>query len=261
MQDKKNIQSISKAINLLDILSNEKRPLSLNDLHERTKIPKSTLHGLLSTMRDHSIITQNNDGKYFLGIRLFEYGCAVSSTWDICEISRPYLQQLSNVTGETSMLSIEYKEEILTLEQSQGRSELRIVSDIGVRLPMHCTSQGKLFLAYMPNSASRKFIKSDNLIAYTPHTIISSEALQNELEQIRNNGYSIENGEFKIGLRSVSAPVFDSNNNILCAICVVGMFRKVDSDEFRLAIKSVTEAATAISNIIGYNGKGHTNII
>ena len=253
MPEKKLIHSVEKAMNLLEILYNEKRPLSLNELFELTGLPKSTIHGLLSTMREFSVINQNKDGKYELGIRLFEYGCSVSSAWNICDIAKPYLQQISQVTGESTFLSIFGNDNVLTLSQEESRSNLRVVSDIGVRLPVHCTSQGKLFLAYLPENISKRIIRNKDFIAYTPHTIVDPELFQKELLHITQQGYSIENGEYKIGLRSISAPIYDASGKISYAIGVVGMFRRIDSDEFKKAINEVVEAGKKISGLIGYN--------
>ena len=253
MAEKKIIHSLAKAMNLLEILSNEKRPVSLNELSEITGYPRSTVHGLLSTMREYSVIEQNSDGRYMLGIRLFEYGCSVSNGWNICDIAKPYLQQISQLTGESSFLSIIEDKDVLTLSHEESRSNLRVVSDIGVRLPIYCTSQGKLFLAYSSDAVYKRLMKDAKLISYTPHTITDIKLLQNEIQLIRSRGYSIENGEYKIGLRSISAPIFDASGKIKYALGVVGMFRRIDNDEFKTAISVVTKAAVNISQLIGYH--------
>lgn len=256
MAEKKTIHSLAKAMELLEILSNKKRALSLNELSEITGYPRSTIHGLLSTMREYSVIEQNSDGRYTLGIRLFEYGCSVSNGWNICDIAKPYLQQISQISGESSFLSIIDGSDVLTLSQEESRSNLRVVSDIGVRLPIHCTSQGKLFLAYSSDTVFKRLLKDNKLIAYTPHTITDIKLLQNEAFRIKQQGYSIENGEYKIGLRSISAPIFDSSGTIAYAVGAVGMFRRIDTEEFKNAIAIVTEAAANISQLIGYRRNG-----
>ena len=76
-QEGKTIHSVAKAIRLLDILTESGQPASLTELYQKTGWPKSTIHGLLSTMRESGLIEQMPNGRYWLGIRLFEYGCAV----------------------------------------------------------------------------------------------------------------------------------------------------------------------------------------
>ena len=152
MVDGNIILSVAKAMELLQVLSQAGRPLSLAELTERCGYPKSTVFGLLTTMRAYDIITQTPGGKYALGLRLFEYGRQVERTWDISLVARPYMEHLSQSTGASVMLSICEGGSVITLDQVEARDRLRIVSDAGARLPIYCTSQGKVFLAHMPRA-------------------------------------------------------------------------------------------------------------
>ena len=252
--DGKTIHSVAKAITLLDILTAKGRPAALTDLYRETGWPKSTIHGLLSTMRASGRIEQGPDGRYWLGIRLFEYGCAVSNSWDISTIARPYMQSVCQTLGESVFLSVFDRANVVTLAEEESRASLRVVSEVGARLPAHCTSQGKLFLASVSQAECRRILTHTELKAYTPHTLTTPEQFAPELQRIREQGYAVENGEYKIGLRSVSAPICDVNGEVRYAIGCVGMFRQVQSDEFLHAIRLVCAAAEAISRAIGFRG-------
>ena len=246
------VLSVAKAFRLLDILSEAKTPLSLAELSELSGWPKSTVYGLISTMREFSVIEQQSDGRYFLGVRLFEYGCAVSGCWSVSEISRPYLQHLSSKTGESVFLSVLSRNEVITIDQVQSRAGLRVVSEVGTRLPIHCTSQGKVFLAAMPQAEAMRMFKSKSLPAYTPQTLTSWAKMESELAVIRRQNYAEEDGEFKIGLQSVSAPVRDITGRVKYAVGIVGMFRDIQSREFREAITLTQSTASQISTALGY---------
>ena len=250
--DGKTIHSVAKAITLLDILTEKGKPVALTDLYRETGWPKSTIHGLLSTMRAYGLIEQGADGRYWLGIRLFEYGCAVSGSWDISAIARPYMENVCQTLGESVFLSVFDRAAVVTLAEEESRASLRVVSEVGARLPIHCTSQGKLFLANLSQAECRRLLSISEFKSYTPHTLTSSEQLQPELQKIREQGYAVENGEYKVGLRSVSAPVRDASGEVRYAIGVVGMFRQVYSEDFLLATRLVCEAGSAISRAIGY---------
>ena len=225
MQEGKIIQSVAKAMKLLDILAESPVPLSLADLSLKTGWPKSTIHGLLSTMRESSVVAQDEEGRYMLGIRLFEYGCTLSSSWTILETAKPYIQHISYQTGEAVFLSILDRGEVITLDRADNRTGLQTSAEMGCRLPIHCTSQGKLFLAYMSEQEQKNILKRTELREYTPHTITTMPELQKEFERIRQQGYSIENGEYKKGLRSVAAPIYDEEGRVHYAIGIIGMFR------------------------------------
>ena len=250
MQDGKTIQSVSKAMKLLDLLAESPQPMTLAEISQKTGWPKSTVHGLLSTMREFSVIAQDGEGRYMLGIRLFEYGCTLSSSWTIIETAKPYIQHISYTTGEAVFLSILDRGEVITLDRADNRTGLWISAEMGCRLPIHCTSQGMLFLAYMPEQDRKSILKRTDLKPYTEHTITTQAALQRELDEIRKRGYATENGEYKTGMRSVAAPIFDENGDVRYAIGIIGMFRQIESNQFNKAIAVVRETAEKISKAL-----------
>lgn len=247
MQEGKTIQSVAKAMSLLDLLAGSPEPLTLAEISQKTGWPKSTVHGLLSTMRDYSVIAQDEEGRYMLGIRLFEYGCTLSSSWTILETAKPFIQHISYQTGEAVFLSILDRGEVITLDRADNRMGLWISAEMGCRLPVHCTSQGKLFLALMPEAEQKSILKRTPLVSYTEHTITSEKQLQAELEQIRRQGYAVENGEYKTGMRSVAAPIYDQDGQVRYAIGIIGMFRQIQSEQFEKATQVVLETAKRIS--------------
>ena len=142
---------------------------------------------------------------------------------------------------------------MLLLENADPGSSLRIVSKPGDRLPIHCTASGKAILAFLPPVQARSILRSAGMPAFTPHTITSMEAMEAALEQIRAQGFAVEDGETRIGLRSVAAPVFDINGTPRYAISVLGMFRRTSTPEFQAAQELVQTAARFVSKELGYS--------
>ena len=128
MTDGNTIRSVAKAMELLQLLSDAGEAMTLTAISERAGLPKSTVFGLLTTMRDYDVVTQHADGKYALGLRLFEYGCRASAFWNISSLARPYLEHLAEATGASAMLSTYENGHIVALDQAEGRDSLRIVS-------------------------------------------------------------------------------------------------------------------------------------
>lgn len=249
------VQSVCKAMDLLASLAQAGSPLSLGELSRRTGMPKATVHGLLAAMRASAVVEQSGeDGKYRLGIRLFEYGCAVSRGWNILNAAAEPMRQAAEETGETVSVASLDRGAVLILDSANARGNFRVISEKGSRLPIHCTSQGKLLLAYLPPAQRRPLLRDCDFTAYTPHSHTNAQALEAEMDQILAQGYAVENGELRIGLRSVSAPVFDVTGSAAYAVCVVGMFRRVNSPELERATALVLEAAQRISFGLGYRG-------
>ena len=246
------ILSVAKAMQLLQLLSAGGRPLTLKEIAEQAELPKSTAFGLLTTMREYDVISQGTDGKYGLGLRLFEYGCQIGRSWDISAAAKPYMEHLAADTGASVMLSICEGGSVITLDQVEARDKLRIVSDAGARLPIYCTSQGKVFLAHMPRAEAEKLLRRQSMTQFTPHTITDVGALMREVDTCREDGFAIENGEYKIGLRSISAPVYTVERAVRYTVGVIGMFRSAHSDEFQAAVEQVCATAAMISAALGY---------
>ena len=252
MVDGNIILSVAKAMELLQLMSRAGKPLLLKELAALCGYPKSTVFGLLTTMRAYDVVTQTPDGRYALGMRLFEYGRQVERSWDISLVARPYMEHLCRETGASVMLSVYEGGSVITLDQVESREGLRIVSDIGSRLPVFCTSQGKVFLAHMSRAGAENLLRSQSLTQFTPHTITDIPSLLREVEVCRTQGYAIENGEYKIGLRSISAPIYNVGGKVQYTVGIIGMLRSTHSDEFRAAVQRVCATATMISAALGY---------
>ena len=109
------VRSVAKALRLLDLLMEAHQPLTLAALSEQTGWLKSTIHGLLSTMRESAVVDRQSDGRYCLGVRLFEYGCAVGASWSVSDLAKPHLQHLASVTGQSVFLSMLNRSEVITI--------------------------------------------------------------------------------------------------------------------------------------------------
>ena len=142
------VHSIEKSIQLLDCFWQVRRPLSLSELERMTGWAKSTIHGLLASMLDSAVIEQNaTDGKYRLGYHLFELGSAVSQGWNVPEICKPHLQGIVDRLHESAYLARLSGDELILVDCEEPHTSFRVASEAGTRLPLHCTSQGKIILA------------------------------------------------------------------------------------------------------------------
>lgn len=241
------VYSVEKAIRLLDCFWQERRPLSLRELEQRTGWAKSTIHGLLASMLDSAVVEQNSsDGKYRLGYHLFELGSAVSRSWDLPRCCAPYLQELVDRFGESAYLARLSGNELLLALCEEPHGGFRIVSEEGTRLPLHCSCQGKAILAQKSLHEAKRLLRRRELTRYTPHTITREEILLQQLEDIRSQGVAYEIEEYKLGLKSVAAPIIDRSGHCDHAIAIICM-ATVEQETFDAMAKAVKEAAAAIS--------------
>ncbi len=249
------VKSVAKAMQLLNLMAKERgNSMSLMDISQRTGWPKSTIHAILSTMIDYGVVAQDSsDGKYRLGIRLFELGADISSGWNILEISRPYLRNIMLKTGESVNLGILDKGEVLIIEHIDSGNPLRVMMERGMRLPLHSSAMGKAMLAYLPQTQLKKRIKEMPFQAFTPHTITTLPEFETELDRVKLNGYAIENGEMRVGMRAVAGAIFNHQGYPVNALGITGMFRKISDENFIFARDLIVEACQQISRELGYS--------
>lgn len=250
------VHSIEKAIKLLDCFWTARRPLALAELVQMTGWAKSTIHGMLSSMTDSRVIEQNEtDGKYRLGYHLFELGSAVNSSWSEISRVRSRLLHIVTETKESSYLARLCGDDLLLAVCAEPSEGFRVSTEEGTRIPLHCTSQGKVILANLPEGTAKAMLERKGMHAYTPRTIQDWNILRSELAEIRVRGYALERSEYQVGLQSIGVPIFDSNGQCRYAISIVGVMRGTAWSEFDDTLKLLLESAAAISYDLGYRGK------
>lgn len=242
------VHAIEKSIFLLDCFWEARQPLSLRELEKKTGWAKSTIHGLLASMLDSGVVEQNStDGKYRLGYHLFELGSAVNQSWDVPQICSPQLQKIVDNVGQSAYLARLSGDELILAVCEEPHVGFRIVSEVGTRLPLHCSSQGKVILANLPKYEARRLLERQELRRYTGNTIMDVEKLLADLPRIKLCGYAEENEEYAVGLKSVAAPIFNRSGECSYAIGVICIASIADEEflEMREAVKAAAQAVTA----------------
>lgn len=236
------VHSVGKAMELLELFFKWRKPISLQQIAEATGYPKSTVHSLLSTLREYGMVKQEEGGRYYLGTRLYEYGCAAASSWDASSLAHPQLEVLAAKVGASASISLIEGNHVISFDRctpSNG-SGYQVFPETGIRLPLHATAQGKLLLSLHSDAEVLQLLSRSGMTPFTPHTIINPEHLLTELYAIRKQSYAIEDGEYKIGLRAIAAPVYDYTGNAKYALATAG-------PEFQHAIELTVAQARQMS--------------
>ena len=166
------LQSLQAAFRILDALSNAHQSLGLTDLAAALGELKPRLYRHLSTMKRIGAVYQDaRNGRYSLGGKLFSLGEAALEQFDLRFVAAPYLTQLRDQTRQTALLSVPNNGEPIVLSCVEYRDRLSISSRPGNRPPPHCSSQGRVALAFA-DEAARKRILARKLTAFTKHSIV-----------------------------------------------------------------------------------------
>lgn len=251
----RSVQSVEKAIVLLDCFWQSGGSLSLSELVQQTGWAKSTVHGLLASMLTSAVVEQDKvDGRYRLGYHLFELGSSVANSWDVVGVVRPYLEKIANAVGEGSYLVRLSGDELILAEFVEPRGGFSVSAKQGSRIPIHCTAQGRCILAAMPEERAKALLQHKGMYAYSAATVTRWEELQPQLALTREMGYSMVRNEYIPGLRSIGSPIYTSNGSCIYAIGTVGILPTGSSGADRNVVDVVKNAAAAASYDLGWRG-------
>ncbi|ATW25786.1 IclR family transcriptional regulator [Candidatus Formimonas warabiya] len=232
-QNPKLIQSVQRAIDIMECFDYNKKELSLSEISEILNLNASTVHGILLTLQVNGYIEKIPEkSKYKLGTKLLEKGTLVLEDLDIREIVRPYLKLLTNKYKETSNFCLYQFGNLYIIEKIESPlSFFAMTSKIGLKIPLHASASGKLILANLNQKDLNEVLKKIKLIRYTENTLSDINTIKEVLEKVRIQGYALENEEVELGLYTIAAPIFNHKGEILGTISVLGPTVRIRENE------------------------------
>lgn len=253
MNTSSRVQSVDRAISILKCFSETKRELKLSEISDQLGLNKSTVHGLINTLKYHGLIDQNEKTqKYRLGLALIELGELVISSMDVRNLAYPIIEEVCEILGETIHVAVLSGIEVVYVDKKEGNnSPINISTKIGSRNRAYSTADGKVLLAHLDEKTLREIIP-DNIEKVTPNTIADKELIIQELALIRKRGYALDNEENLIGLTCVAAPVYDYTGEAKYGVSVTGPTMRMTEEKINKAINVLLEATKRISYKLGY---------
>lgn len=248
------MQAVDRALDILDCFTFQHREFSLAEIAQATALDKATALRLISNLSRRGYLQQDPArGSYHLGLRLFELGGVVSSSFSLRRAATPSMDRLQSETGAIVLLGMMMEDQVLYVDKREGRGLLQISSDIGWRRPVHYGMLGPVLLAFMDSKEVERLLAKDPLQKHTPSSITDERAFRSRLQQIRKNDYFVERQEAVEGLIGICGPIRDYSGKVVAAmgiVVMVGMCRKKsDIDHF---VKVVTNACSEASSALGY---------
>lgn len=246
------LSSVTSALRLLKTFSAEEAELGITELARRLGLAKSTVHRLASSLVAEGFLEQNPaDGRYRLGLSLFALGTLVRRRMDVTHQAKPCLDALRDRTGETVHMAVLDGSSIVYLFNIESPHAIRMHSYLGVRMPALCSSEGRALLAFSPPAVVARVLR-DGLVARTGKTVTDTKRLREILEQVRRDGYALDDEESEDGMRSIGAPIRDASGAVVAAVGMGGPVQRLTKRHLRTLIPMVTSTAEAISARLGW---------
>lgn len=242
---------LSKLFDLLDIIGRDPGSVTIAELSEATNWPRATLYRILAAATAMGYVRQDRRGhSYALGFRFIELAQNVWSCTNIVTAGSGELRRLRDITGETAYLAIYHDTATLTVGRFESAHPHRSAGRLGVRRPLHASSQGKAILSHLPPSEVAALLAKLPLERYTPQTVTDPEKLIAQLAVDRQRGYSVDSEELVPGMRCVGVPILDASGRPIGAISVVGPTYRVGLEQTEWLGPEIMQAARDVEILL-----------
>ena len=254
MKEHITVQSVKRALDIIEVLSDSKENLGVTQIAKLTGLSKTTAFRLLSTMVDAGYVQKSYDESgYQLGMKFLSISSSILDRQDIRAVANPYIKRLSDETKEIVHLAVMDVNEVVYIEKMESSEHtIRIFSTVGKRSPIHCTGLGKVLLSELRDDEIERIIAEKGMKAYTEYTITTIEDLKKELRLVKAQGYAFDQMEHELGIWCVAAPIFDRRGGITAALSIATPAIYMSEEKSAMLTQEVVKTAKEISFQLGY---------
>ena len=246
------VQSVDRAMLLLEALGEDEEGYRLTDLAIRTGLSPSTAHRLLTTLEKRRFVEfDQSDNMWHVGRQAFAIGAAFIRRRNFVAPALPFLRRLRDLAHETANLGIVEEGEVIVLTQVESREIMRAITRVGGRAPMVTSGIGKAILATYADADVVAIIQRHGMRRLTPKSVVRAGELRDALEIVRREGYAVDDQEFLTGLRCVAAVVYNDQAEALAAISVSGLASRVPPERVPELGRLVRETAKELTLALG----------
>lgn len=232
------VQSIERAFELLEIMASAGPSIAFGDLAARAELPQPTIHRIVRTLLNLGYVRQLPNRHYALGpklIRLGESAAQLIGAW-----SRPHLSELVERTGESANMAVLDNDMAVYVAQVPSPHSMRMFTEVGRRVYLHCTGVGKALLMQLPDDVLVATLNRVGMPAASENSHTTVDGLMRDIELSRTRGYAVDEGEQEIGVRCFAAPVLGAPT--LTAVSISGPAP-------RLTLKSATKVTPLLKQV------------
>jgi len=210
------LKSLNHSLDMLELfISEKKRSYTLAEVTEACGLTKAATHTSLANLVQREYLHYDSvKRQYSLGLRTWELGAGLLDSLDLRSVALPVLTELTQVAGETALLSRYTNGSIVYVECIIGPAPVATYTRLGARAPAFCTATGKAQLAFTPPSELDR-ICAAGLKPHTDYTITDPSVLRAELHEVRDRGYSVNKGEYGVDVVGVGAPLFNRDGQLV----------------------------------------------
>ena len=243
------VPAVQRILDVLEVISQSKMGMTLSELAQELKLPKSSAHCLVLTLERRGYLYRNErTARYKFGLKLLELADLALTGIPVRDQAAAVMFALMQTTGLAVHLAVLENREAVLIHKIEPRGSYRLATWIGKRMEMHCTGVGKVFLAHFSETEQDQFIAERGLPRHNEHTIVSVARLKSHLEEVRAQGYALDDEEDELGYRCIGCPVFNAGRQVIAAISLAGDTDQITPNNFLSLMRELIKASASITS-------------
>jgi IclR family pca regulon transcriptional regulator len=244
------VASLEKGLAVIEAFGPDHQRLTLTDVAQRTGLTRAAARRYLLTLAQ--LRYADFDGRYFsLSPRILRLGYSYLSSTSLPSRIQPFLESISEETGQSSSAAILEGDDIVYIARSATKRIMSIGLGVGSRLPVYCTSLGRVLIANAPAEERAAYLARTSLDARTPKTMTGKATLRVLLDRVRQAGFAVVDEELEQGLRSIAVPVLGGDGQARFALNISAHAALVSVDEMEARFLPILrKASEALRHIV-----------
>lgn len=239
-----------RLFSLLELIATKNQLFTLQGLVELTGTPKPTLHRMLQQLEGAGLLIRENNGRHYaVGARLRRMAESLLLNDSHHGARHSILRNLVEELGESCNLTALSGDEILYVDRVETLEPLRFTLQPGSRVPVHCSASGKMILSQLAPVQRRRLLEAAPLRQFTPNTVTDVDQIEEQLKQVRRDGYAIDDQEFLPGLVCAAVLVPSPSGISNLGIAVQAPVMRLTPDKALRVLPALRRAADAIGQL------------
>lgn len=244
-------QTVQRAIDILEFCS--ERPRRLREIAEAFDVHRTTALRLIHTLEAGGFVRRDERGLYGVGFRLAALADSALRQFDLRTVVHPHLVELSERVGQTVQFAVPQGDHIVYVDKVEPPSSIRLDTRIGGRVVVQTAGVSKAILAFIEEEARNAILSRADFRRYTDTTLMTREALEARLDEVRATGWSYDNGEYEEISNCVAAPVRDYSGSVAGAISITALRTQFDIESLKGLLPELLETTNAVSRALGHS--------
>lgn len=244
-----------RTVDILKMVSRSPEGITLDEICEKLSMPKTSAYDIVTTLVELGMVnvTKGQKQTYTIGLMAYRIGINYTNNLDIIGIIEPELKAFAKQIGKTVFFGVRSDHEVVYICKAEPENPIITTATVGSKNPMYCTSLGKAILAYTDDETRQQIISRMRFQKKTERTILSAQALEEELIRVRESGFALDAREVEEHMECVGSPVFGSDGKVMGAISVSSLYKP--TEDYEALGQLVREKAQEVSRLLGFLGK------